>query len=70
MDAKALVRAMISQLVILGDQAIIDQRDAGWRSGMFDMVVHAVHVAHDMSLNEAYEYVAEEIQERICALAD
>ena len=70
MDANGLINAMVARLVILGNQRIEDSMDHQWRAGMFDMTVHAVSVARDLSPKEAEVWLAEEIQERICAMAD
>lgn len=70
MDAKDLAKALIAELTIMAGSKIRDRQDASYRAGMFDMTTHAVHVAHDLSLAEAREYVAEEVQERLAAWAD
>lgn len=69
MDAKDLVRSMIAELAYWGSVPIKGEKDAAMRTGMFDMVVHAAQVAHGTSPTAAREFVAEEVQERIVAMA-
>lgn len=59
MDAKALLSAMIAEYVM---------SPAG--TNAFDILTHGAMVIRDLSREEATEWLAEEIQERVCAMAD
>lgn len=69
MDAKGLLNAMIAELVMNGNYCIQNEADAHNRAGQFDMVVHAAMVVHGTSPTVAREWLAEEVQERRCAIA-
>lgn len=59
MDAEELISAMIISLVnnpLMGKS---------WKAGYFDAVTHAISAARGIDENEAGEWLAEEVQERI-----
>lgn len=68
MDAKDLVRAMIAEFAQL--PAFTGTETRLIQAGMFDMIVHAAMVAYETSPTVAREFVSEEVQERIAAMAD
>lgn len=73
MDAKDLVRAMIAKLanVHIGQRNRWTFPDEEVRAdAMFDMVAHAAEVAFGYDGTQAVEFVSEELQERIVAMAD
>lgn len=70
MDAKSLLNAMIARLVDLSASKIKDREDSRYRNGQYEMTVHAVSVVKGLDPVSANEWLAEELQERICAMAD
>lgn len=58
MDAKALINAMVAQMAIFPEIK------------SFDLLAHAVSVERDLNKWDSEEWLAEEIQDRLVAMAD